>query len=225
MRSYFLKRPIDLVVSAAGLVLLSPVLAVIAAGVRVDSKGPILFKQERVGLAQEPFEILKFRTMIDRDAEGIDQSMEQVVSEATDMRITRFGRILRSTSLDELPQLMNILKGDMSLVGPRPVIPEQLSALPPARRKRFEVRPGLTGLAQVRGRRSLDWMEQLAIDAEYVQKLSLRTDLRIIGKTVRVVFKRSGIYGGAGSNWRTYIGAAEKYDVEPGEISEELTRE
>lgn len=209
MKSYLLKRPLDVVVSAVGLVLLSPVLAAISAGVRLDSEGPILFRQERIGLDQQPFRILKFRTMVDRAPENIDQNSEQVVSAATDNRITRFGRILRSTSLDELPQLVNILKGDMSLVGPRPVIPEQLSAMPPERRIRFDVRPGLTGLAQVKGRRSLDWLEQLAKDVEYVQKVGLKIDLRIIRATVYVVFNRTGVYGEAGSNWRKYKHAPE----------------
>lgn len=217
MKSYLLKRPLDVVVSAVGLVVLAPVLAAISAGVRMDSEGPILFKQERIGLDQKPFQINKFRTMIDRSSEDIDQNSERVVSDATDNRITRFGRILRSTSLDELPQLVNILKGDMSLVGPRPIIPEQLSAMPSERSIRFDVRPGLTGLAQVKGRRGLDWLEQLATDVEYVQKVGLKLDLRILKATVNVVVNRTGVYGETGSNWRMYSRPTEASTADPSE--------
>jgi lipopolysaccharide/colanic/teichoic acid biosynthesis glycosyltransferase len=205
MKGHFLKRPLDIAVSAVGLVVLSPVLAAISIGVRLDSEGPVLFKQERIGYDQKPFEILKFRTMVNRPLASIDQSTEPVVSEGRDRRITRFGRVLRSTSLDELPQLVNILRGDMSLVGPRPIIPEQLTAMPNERKVRFRVRPGLTGLAQVKGRRSLDWLEQLAFDAQYVESVGLPLDLHILKETVKTVFSRSGVYGDSGSNWRAYV--------------------
>jgi lipopolysaccharide/colanic/teichoic acid biosynthesis glycosyltransferase len=148
--------------------------------------------------------VLKLRTMVDRAADKIDQHREAVVSTGADARITRAGRILRMTSLDELPQLVNILRGEMSIVGPRPVLPEQLEAIPEACGVRFAVRPGLTGLAQVRGRRSLGWLEQLEADVEYVHRRSLRLDMSILVRTVWVVLTGSGLYGDASKNWRTY---------------------
>lgn len=204
MTNYSLKRPLDIALSSVGIVLLSPVMIAIASWVRCDSPGPAFFRQKRIGTGGAEFEILKFRTMVDRSNSVIDQDAEQVISTGSDSRITRAGRVLRATSLDELPQLVNILRGDMSIVGPRPIIPEQLAAIPGERHERFNVRPGLTGLAQVRGRRGLDWLDQLAFDAEYSRTCSLSTDLRIIARTVRVVLMRSGVYGGEGSNWRAY---------------------
>ena len=140
------------------------------------------------------------------------------MSAGHDPRITRVGRLLRVSSLDELPQLWNVLMGDMSLVGPRPVLPEQLDAIPEHLRTRFTVRPGLTGLAQVRGRRSLDWLQVLEADAEYAREASLALDLRILLRTVLVVLRREGIYGGEGENWRTYLARAraEAAEVEAG---------
>lgn len=202
--TYFLKRPIDVVASAAVLALLSPVLLGIGAWVRLTSPGPALFRQPRVGRNQETFEILKFRTMVDRPSVAIDQVQEAVVTGGRDERITPAGRVLRASSLDELPQLVNILRGEMSLIGPRPVIPDQLSAVPTTRLDRFAVRPGLTGLAQVSGRRGLDWLDQLAFDSEYVQRCSLLLDIQIVLRTLTVVTRGSGVYGGEGSNWRAY---------------------
>lgn len=204
MNSYVLKRPIDVVASAAVLTFLWPVLLGIAIWVRVDSPGPALFRQQRVGRDQATFDILKFRTMVHRPSDAIDQVAELVVTGGRDARITRAGRVLRASSLDELPQLINILRGDMSLIGPRPIIPDQLSAVQDERLDRFRVRPGLTGLAQVRGRRGLDWLEQLALDSDYVRRCSLWLDIRIVLRTVVVVATGSGVYGGEGSNWRAY---------------------
>lgn len=203
MNSYGLKRPIDVLASVAALAVLWPLLLLIALWVRIDSCGPALFRQTRVGTDQSPFEILKFRTMANRSGE-VDQASERVITGASDTRITKAGRLLRATSLDELPQLINVIRGDMSLVGPRPIIPDQLAAIPLEHHERFAVRPGLTGLAQVRGRRGLDWLDQLATDAEYVQGVSLLFDIKIILQTVAVVFRRTGVYGGEGSNWRAY---------------------
>ncbi len=204
MSTYLLKRPIDVVASAVALTLLTPVLLGIGAWVRLTSPGPALFRQRRVGRNQETFEILKFRTMIDRPSDAIDQVAEPVVTGGRDERITRAGRILRASSLDELPQLVNILRGEMSLIGPRPVIPDQLSAVPTTHLDRFAVRPGLTGLAQVSGRRGLDWLDQLAFDSEYVQRCSLWLDIRIVLRTLAVVTRGIGVYGGEASNWRAY---------------------
>ena len=198
------KRLVDILGSAAGLILLSPLLIVVAMWIKLDSPGPVFFMQQRAGRGVHPFSIFKFRTMQHRSPDTIDQHQEQVVSAGQDPRITRAGRFIRATSLDELPQLINILKGDMSIVGPRPVLMEQTEVVPPGYKKRFSVRPGLTGLAQVRGRRSLGWLQQLAHDAEYVDKQSLVLDIKILLLTVKVVLMGSGIYGEAGLNWRTY---------------------
>jgi len=199
-----IKRLFDLITSGAGLIVLSPLLLLVAIWIKLDSKGPVFFMQQRAGRGQTPFKIFKFRTMLHRAPESIDQNQEQVVSGGHDPRITRAGRFIRATSLDELPQLINIFKGDMSVVGPRPVLMEQTEVVPPGYKRRFSVRPGLTGLAQVKGRRSLGWLQQLAFDAEYVDKQSLAFDLKILLLTVKVVLTGGGIYGEAGLNWRTY---------------------
>src|SRR5690606_38534252 len=187
------KRLFDIVSSAVVLLLVSPLLAAVALWIKLDSSGPVFFFQQRAGLDGRPFRIFKFRTMVHRSPDQIDQHKEQVISAGGDSRITRAGRFIRATSIDELPQLLNILKGDMSVVGPRPVLMEQKEVVPPGYMKRFEVRPGLTGLAQVRGRRSLGWMRQLAYDAEYVEKRSFVYDLGIILSTVKVVLLGGGI--------------------------------
>lgn len=199
-----IKRLFDIVSSGAGLIILSPLLIAVAVWIKLDSKGPVFFMQQRAGRHEQPFKIFKFRTMLHRAPDEIDQHQEQVVSAGHDPRITKAGRFIRATSLDELPQLINIFIGDMSVVGPRPVLMEQTEVVPPGYKKRFSVRPGLTGLAQVRGRRSLGWLEQLAHDAEYVEKQSLPFDLKILLLTIKVVLTGSGIYGEPGLNWRTY---------------------
>ena len=198
------KRAFDIVSSGAVLLLAWPVLLMLALWVRLDSAGPALFRQQRIGIDEQPFRVLKFRTMVDRDPDAIDQHAEEIVSAGRDPRITRAGQFLRATSLDELPQLWNIFTGDMSVVGPRPVLPEQLEVVPPEYRRRFRVRPGLTGLAQVRGRRTLGWLEQLQADAEYVDRQGFFYDLGLILRTVYVVLARKGIYGGEVQNWRAY---------------------
>ncbi|WP_018144031.1 MULTISPECIES: sugar transferase [unclassified Thioalkalivibrio] len=199
-----LKRLFDVLSSMGALILLAPVLFLIAAAIRLDSPGPILFRQRRIGLHGQPFRVLKFRTMVDRDPDTIDQHHEQVVSTGIDPRITRAGRLLRASSLDELPQLWNILRGDMSVVGPRPILPEQVEVVPPSYASRFSVRPGLTGLAQVRGRRTLGWIQQLEADTEYAAQHHLLYDLGLILRTIYVVLTGQGVYGEAGINWRTY---------------------
>jgi len=196
------KRLFDIVSSAVVLLLVSPLLAAVALWIKLDSSGPVFFFQQRAGLDGRPFRIFKFRTMVHRSPDQIDQHKEQVISAGGDSRITRAGRFIRATSIDELPQLLNILKGDMSVVGPRPVLMEQKEVVPPGYMKRFEVRPGLTGLAQVRGRRSLGWMRQLAYDAEYVEKRGFVYDLGIILPTVKVVLLGCGICWGEGLNLR-----------------------
>jgi lipopolysaccharide/colanic/teichoic acid biosynthesis glycosyltransferase len=205
-----LKRAFDLVSSGVALLLLMPLLGLLLLWIRLDSPGPALFRQVRLGRDQRPFRVLKFRTMLRRDADAIDQVAESVVVDGTDPRITRAGRFLRWSSLDELPQLWNILVGDMSVVGPRPVLPEQRQAIPEAYVERFKVRPGLTGLAQVRGRRGLDWMDQLAADAEYVRRQGFFYDVALIFRTIRVVVAGSGVYGHAGKNWRAFLKERER---------------
>lgn len=151
--------------------------------------------------------------MTHRDPDTVDQHAEQVLSAGADQRITRAGRFLRMTSLDELPQLVNILKGDMSLVGPRPVIPEQLEVVPHWFNDRFRVRPGITGLAQVKGRRSLSWEQQLEYDNAYAKKNSFSRDMGIILQTFLVIITARGIYGDESKNWRAYRDKWAKYSI------------
>jgi lipopolysaccharide/colanic/teichoic acid biosynthesis glycosyltransferase len=176
------KRAVDVLGAAAGLIVAGLPMAVIAVAVRVTTGRPILFRQVRPGRGGVPFTILKFRTM--RSGEGTDAE-----------RLTRLGRWLRATSLDELPELWNVLRGDMSLVGPRPLLVEYLPLYSPRQARRHDVRPGLTGLAQVAGRNLVDWEERFELDVEYVETRSLALDLRIIGQTVAAVLRREGISG------------------------------
>lgn len=180
------KRAMDVVGSLGALIALSPVLLIVALLVRSRLGSPVLFRQVRPGLHERPFEMIKFRTM--RDAVGRDgHSLPDAE------RLTRFGRLLRSTSLDELPGLWNVLKGDMSLVGPRPLLMEYLGYYTEEERDRHEVRPGLTGLAQVNGRNSAMWEEKFRMDLEYVRRCSLMLDLQIILLTLKKVMIRDGI--------------------------------
>jgi len=180
-----LKRLIDLVVGGLAYVVSMPAQGVLAVLVRRKLGSPVLFRQPRPGKGGEVFELVKFRTMLEVDeAEGL------VTDE---QRMTRFGAFLRSTSLDELPSLWNVVKGDMSLVGPRPLLVRYLERYSPEQARRHEVRPGITGLAQVSGRNAISWDEKFAKDVEYVDNRSLRLDLRILFKTVAKVLKRDGI--------------------------------
>lgn len=185
-----LKRAVDLAVSVPLLVLLSPVMAGIALWVRRDSPGPALFRQERIGHAGRPFTLLKFRSMV----VGAQQMGAGLRVTSGDDRITRSGRILRRLSLDELPQLVNIARGDMSLVGPRPTVASQVERYTPEQRRRLLARPGVTGLAQVRGRNSIPWSRRIEYDIEYVDTWSIRRDLAILARTVLVVLGRSDTY-------------------------------
>lgn len=181
-----LKRGVDIVVSAAALVLLLPLLTVLAIAVRLFLGGPVLFRQVRPGLNARPFTVLKFRTMTDaRDASG------RLLPDSE--RLTAFGRFLRSSSLDELPELLNVLEGEMSLVGPRPLLMQYVGRYTPEQARRHDVRPGITGLAQISGRNALSWESKFALDVEYVERCSLALDLRIIALTVWQVIARRGI--------------------------------
>lgn len=186
MYASFWKRVLDLLISAAALLLLSPLLLVLSCVGAVAMGGSPFFLQTRPGLREEPFRLIKLRTMSNaRDGEGRLLPDEQ--------RLNRYGRFLRSTSLDELPELINILKGDMSLVGPRPLLMEYLPLYNASQRHRHDLRPGLTGLAQVNGRNAQSWEERFALDLRYVRDVSLRLDLRILLKTVGAVLRREGI--------------------------------
>ncbi|GGO96129.1 sugar transferase [Wenjunlia tyrosinilytica] len=185
-----MKRGGDFAVALTAGLLLSPVLLVVAALVRITTGGTALFRQRRTGLGGEEFEILKFRTMRDPRYPG----------EPDGPRITGFGRMLRTTSIDELPQLWNVLRGDMSLVGPRPTLPEQVARYSPRQRGRLAVRPGLTGWAQVCGRNSLSWPERIELDLWYIERRGLALDARIMLRTVGVLVRRNGITGANGVN-------------------------
>ncbi|CAA7599621.1 Bacterial sugar transferase [Acididesulfobacillus acetoxydans] len=195
------KRGLDILVAAPLLILLSPLWLIVVLWIKGDSPGPALFRQTRIGREGEPYTIYKFRTMI-VDAERLMRpALEQVrelegfvFQQKDDPRITRSGRLLRKTSLDELPQLLNILKGDMSLVGPRPEVPEIVRLYTPEQRLRLKVPPGVTGLAQVNGRSELTLGETMTYDLEYVRRWSLGLDLKILLKTVSVVFSGRGAY-------------------------------
>ena len=181
-----MKRFWDLAVSVVGLVILSPVLLILAVVVRVKLGSPVLFRQMRPGRDGELFKLIKFRTMTDsRDSQG------DLLPDSE--RLTRFGQFLRSTSADELPELWNVLRGDMSIVGPRPLLVEYLPLYSPNQGRRHEVRPGITGLAQVRGRNSLTWDEKFDLDVWYVDNRSLRLDCAVILWTVTSIFKREGV--------------------------------
>lgn len=194
---------IDRTLAFVGLLLLSPLFIVIAILIKLDSPGSVIFRQTRLGKNTNHFSIIKFRTMVDR--KHIDQTAEPIIEGKTDRRITRIGKLLRSSSIDELPQLINVLKGEMCLVGPRPILPEQLQVVPNSLLSRFSVNPGITGLAQVNGRRNLDWMQQLEYDKAYVESRSFSGDVRILFRTLHVVISGSGIYGEAGKNWRAHL--------------------
>ena len=186
MYQKWLKRLIDIVVSAAGIIVLSPVLLILWILVRVKLGKPAIFTQERPGKDEKIFRLYKFRSMTgERDEKG-----ELLPDE---VRLTAFGEKLRGTSLDELPELFNILKGDMSLIGPRPLLVGYLPYYTKREQLRHSVRPGLTGLAQVSGRNFIAWDDRLAKDVEYVENLSLLLDLKILLKTVMVVFKKENV--------------------------------
>ena len=186
------KRAADLALAVPLTLALAPALAGIAIWVRRDSRGPALFRQRRVGYAGRPFTLLKFRTMV-VGAEGMGAGLAVVDG---DERITAAGRALRRLSLDELPQLLNVLRGDMSLVGPRPTVESQVRLYDDRQRRRLLARPGVTGLAQISGRNAIPWSERIEIDVAYVDRWSLRRDLAILARTARVVLGREGTYKG-----------------------------
>lgn len=190
MYKKYIKRMLDFLIALVGIVIASPILCIVALLVRFKLGSPVFFTQARPGLNGEIFNLIKFRTMTDaRDDEGNLLPDEQ--------RLPKFGRFLRSTSLDELPELLNILKGDMSLIGPRPLLVRYLPYYTEEENRRHSVRPGLTGLAQVNGRNALGWEQRFAYDLEYVDHCSFIMDCKIICMTVGKVMKRSGTLSGA----------------------------
>lgn len=182
----FLKRPMDFILSLIAIIALSPVFFIVAVLVRTKLGSPVLFKQERPGLNEKIFSMYKFRSMTDeRDSSG-NLLPDHV-------RLTKFGKFLRSTSLDELPGLLNILRGDMSIIGPRPLLVQYLPLYNEVQKRRHNVRPGLSGLAQVNGRNAISWEEKFKLDAEYVNQVSFIGDWKIILLTLKKVFVREGI--------------------------------
>ena len=181
-----MKRAMDIIGSLIGLVLLAPVIAILRVMIRRRLGAPVLFRQTRPGKHGKPFQMIKFRSM--KDANAADGTPLP-----DDQRMTPFGAKLRSTSLDELPELWNVLKGDMSLVGPRPLLMEYLPLYSPRHARRHEVRPGVTGWAQINGRNAINWPEKLELDVWYVENRSLWLDIKIIALTIKKVIKRDGI--------------------------------
>ena len=181
-----IKRPMDILLSLCAIIVLSPVMLIITLLVRIKLGSPVIFKQKRPGLNEKIFTLYKFRTMTDKRNENGELLPDSE-------RLTKFGKILRSTSLDELPELLNILKGDMSVVGPRPLLVEYLPLYNDTQKRRHEVRPGLSGLAQVCGRNAICWEDKFDIDVEYVNDMSFLLDWEIIFKTIKKVITREGI--------------------------------
>ena len=197
------KRIFDLFLAASILVVLSPVLLVLAGMIRLFLGSPVLFRQMRPGLHGSPFRLVKFRTMTDaKDAEG------HLLSDAE--RLTRFGRFLRSTSMDELPELWNVIKGDMSLVGPRPLMMQYLNRYTPEQARRHEVKPGITGWAQVNGRNDITWDQKFFLDVWYVDHHSRWLDLKILALTILKILKREGISQPGYSTAEEFMGTDRK---------------
>ncbi len=197
-RKYF-KRLFDFICSLLALIVLSPVLLITALLVRVKLGNPVIFQQKRPGQNEKLFTLYKFRTMTDqKDTQG-DLLPDEI-------RLTKFGKMLRSTSLDELPELWNILKGDMSIVGPRPLLVKYLSLYSEDQRKRHQVRPGLTGLAQVNGRNGIDWEKKFELDEEYIQHITFFSDIKIIFQTIGNVFGGKGISSNTSGTMEEFLG-------------------
>lgn len=195
----FLKRFLDIIISFTALVILSPLYLIVAILVRNKLGKPAIFKQERPGLHGEIFTMYKFRSMTNET----DENGELLPD---DVRLTDFGKMLRATSLDELPELWNILKGEMSLVGPRPLLVQYLPLYNEHQRRRHDVRPGLTGLAQVNGRADLSWQDKFNYDVQYVDNISFIQDVKILLKTIAVVFKAEDIENAEASTWYPFMG-------------------
>jgi lipopolysaccharide/colanic/teichoic acid biosynthesis glycosyltransferase len=193
-----LKRGLDVLIAGVGALLGAPLVAVLAAAVRLESPGHPIYTQTRIGRGGEPFTIYKLRTMVS----GAEFSGAGLAINQGDDRITRMGAFLRRTSLDELPNLWNVLRGEMSIVGPRPTIPVQVAQYTERERGRLSVRPGITGWAQIHGRASLPWPQRIELDLWYVEHQSLALDLRILARTAGMVVSAHGLYKGDTGGWK-----------------------
>lgn len=195
----FFKRIFDIVLSGMALLLLSPIYILLAVLIRIKLGGPVLFIQQRPGKKEKIFKMYKFRTMTNEKDDNGDLLPDE-------KRLTSFGKLLRSTSLDELPEIWNIFKGDMSIIGPRPLLVQYLPLYNDFQKRRHEVRPGLTGLAQISGRNAITWQEKFEKDVEYIDKLSILLDARIFFKTIKKVLKRDDISQGGQATMEFFRG-------------------
>ena len=193
-----MRRAFDIAVAALALALTSPVLAVAIVAIRLETPGHPIYRQRRIGKDGRPFDVLKLRTMV-AGAESMGSGL--AVNEG-DPRITRVGALLRRFSIDELPNLVNVLRGDMAIIGPRPTVPVQVEQYTDRQRRRLAVRPGITGWAQVNGRTTLPWHERIELDLWYIEHRSWRLDLRILLRTAAIVFGGEGLYKGETGGWR-----------------------
>jgi lipopolysaccharide/colanic/teichoic acid biosynthesis glycosyltransferase len=196
MRAF--KRALDLLIAGLGTIVSAPVIALLAVAVRLESAGHPIYTQTRIGLDGEPFTIYKLRTMVS----GAEFTGAGLAINQGDDRITRVGAFLRRTSLDELPNLWNVLRGEMSIVGPRPTVPVQVAQYTERERERLSVKPGITGWAQIHGRAALPWPQRIELDLWYVEHQSLALDLRILARTAEMVLSGRGLYKGETGGWK-----------------------
>jgi lipopolysaccharide/colanic/teichoic acid biosynthesis glycosyltransferase len=192
-----IRRALDIVISALALAVLAPPLALATLAIRLETSGPAIYRQRRIGLHGRTFDVLKLRTMVD----GAEHIGAGLAVNAGDARITRVGALLRRTSLDELPNLINVLRGEMSIIGPRPTLPVQVAQYSERQRGRLSVKPGITGWAQVNGRASLPWPERIELDLYYIEHRSLALDARILWRTLVMIVGGAGLYKGEVGGW------------------------